>query len=135
MKRGKVLLLTASKSATTRPNERVRWLSLLRSFEKKQKDSFIFFGAKKTNQKKHPPNQGLDRWSTSVATRDSRSKLHSLLAAPSVPLYGKDAIDYEGNPLRQSFGMILETFLRPDGSKRPEVERGTNEQSNGEFRV
>ena len=42
------------------------------------------------------PQPRLDRWSTSVATRDSRSKLHSLLAAPSVPLYGKDAIDYEG---------------------------------------
>ena len=28
--------------------------------------------------------------------------------------------------------MVLETFLRPDGSKRPEVERGMSEQSSSE---
>ena len=55
-------------------------------FRKGTKGFVHFFGAKKRNQRNIHPLQGLDRWSTSVATRDSRSKLHSLLAAPSVPL-------------------------------------------------
>ena len=56
------------------------WVDLL--FEKKQKDILTFFGAKK-EAKKHPPSPSLTS-SSSVTTRESRSKLHSLLAAPSV---------------------------------------------------
>ena len=49
----------------------------------------LLSSARRKKQRSIHPLQGLDRWSTSVATRDSRSKLHSLLAAPSVPLYGE----------------------------------------------
>ena len=47
--------------------------------------SFISFGANERTKENIHPSQALDRWSTSVVTRESQSKLCFPLATPSVP--------------------------------------------------
>ena len=56
-----------------------------------------FSWRKKKEPKEHPPLTNLTS-SSSVATRDSLSKLSSPLAAPSVPPILGSLIDYEGKP-------------------------------------
>ena len=55
------------------------------SFRKGAKGNVLFFGAKKRTKRNIHPHQALDRWSTSVVTRESQSKLCFTLATPSVP--------------------------------------------------
>jgi len=45
---------------------------------KKQKDSFIFFGAKKTNQKKHPPILNPSLYEPTEKVAPFRTGLHKL---------------------------------------------------------
>ena len=72
------------------------------SFSKRNKRICSLLWRKEKEPKKHPPPPSLTS-SSSVTTRESRSKLHSLLAAPSVPpiLGGCNWLRSETN-LRQS---------------------------------
>ena len=80
------------------------------SFSKRNKRICSFLWRKEKEPKKHPPPPSLTS-SSSITTRKSRSKLHSSLAAPSVPpiLGGCNWLRSETN-LCQSFGMTYGAF-------------------------
>ena len=68
-----------------------------------------FSWRKKKEPKEHPPLTNLTS-SSSVATRDSLSKLSSPLAAPSVPPILGSLIDYEGKPSSSKFWYVSQAF-------------------------